>query len=54
MYGLTALERARIQFGLTMSSHIIFPAITDGAILLASRNIPVGETGTPRPGSEAT
>ena len=30
MFGLTALELARIQFGFTMSSHIIFPAITIG------------------------
>ena len=30
MFGLTALGLARIQFGFTMSSHIIFPAITIG------------------------
>src|SRR5258708_37277023 len=30
MFGLTALELARIQFAFTMSSHIIFPAITIG------------------------
>src|SRR5258707_11090904 len=30
MIGLTALELARIQFAFTMSSHIIFPAITIG------------------------
>nr|WP_283807037.1 cytochrome ubiquinol oxidase subunit I [Bradyrhizobium elkanii] len=30
MFGLTALELARIQFGFTMSSQIIFPAITIG------------------------
>ncbi|GAB2861720.1 cyanide-insensitive cytochrome bd quinol oxidase subunit I [Pseudoduganella ginsengisoli] len=30
MWGLTALELARIQFGLTISFHIIFPAITIG------------------------
>src|ERR1700742_1895030 len=30
MFGLTALELARIQFGFTMASHIIFPAITIG------------------------
>jgi cytochrome d ubiquinol oxidase subunit I len=30
MLGLTALDLARIQFGFTMSSHIIFPAITIG------------------------
>jgi cytochrome d ubiquinol oxidase subunit I len=30
MFGLTGLELARIQFGFTMSSHIIFPAITIG------------------------
>jgi cytochrome bd ubiquinol oxidase subunit I len=30
MYGLTALELARIQFGFTVSFHIIFPSITIG------------------------
>lgn len=30
MFGLTALELARIQFGFTVSVHIIFPAITIG------------------------
>jgi cytochrome d ubiquinol oxidase subunit I len=30
MFGLTALELARIQFGVTISFHIIFPAITIG------------------------
>ncbi|MGX6564692.1 cytochrome ubiquinol oxidase subunit I, partial [Cupriavidus necator] len=30
MYGLTALELARIQFGFTVSFHILFPAITIG------------------------
>lgn len=30
MIGLTALELARIQFGFTVSFHIIFPAITIG------------------------
>jgi cytochrome d ubiquinol oxidase subunit I len=30
MFGLTALELARIQFGFTISAHIIFPAITIG------------------------
>lgn len=30
MFGLTALERARIQFGFTVSFHIVFPAITIG------------------------
>ena len=30
MFGLTALELARIQFGFTVSFHIIFPAITIG------------------------
>src|SRR3979490_1382264 len=30
MFGLTALELARIQFAFTMSSHIIFPATTIG------------------------
>lgn len=30
MFGLTALELARIQFGFTMSFHILFPAITIG------------------------
>jgi cytochrome bd ubiquinol oxidase subunit I len=30
MFGLTALELARIQFGFTISFHIIFPAITLG------------------------
>lgn len=30
MFGLTALELARVQFGFTMSFHIIFPAITIG------------------------
>jgi cytochrome d ubiquinol oxidase subunit I len=30
MFGLSALELARIQFGFTMSFHIIFPAITIG------------------------
>jgi hypothetical protein len=30
MFGLTALELARIRFAFTMSSHIIFPATTIG------------------------
>ncbi|MEX9542476.1 cytochrome ubiquinol oxidase subunit I, partial [Escherichia coli] len=30
MFGLTALELARIQFAFTVSFHIIFPAITIG------------------------
>ena len=30
MFGFTALELARIQFGFTISFHIIFPAITVG------------------------
>lgn len=30
MFGLTALELARIKFGFTISFHIIFPAITIG------------------------
>lgn len=30
MIGFTALELARIQFGFTVSFHIIFPAITIG------------------------
>lgn len=30
MFDLTALELARIQFGFTISFHIIFPAITIG------------------------
>src|SRR3954467_11298975 len=30
MFGLTELELARIQFGFTISFHIIFPAITIG------------------------
>ena len=30
MFGLSALELARIQFGFTISFHIIFPAITIG------------------------
>lgn len=30
MLGLTALELARIQFGFTISFHIVFPAITIG------------------------
>ncbi|MEA3134425.1 MAG: cytochrome bd ubiquinol oxidase subunit [Gammaproteobacteria bacterium] len=30
MFGLTALELARIQFGFTIAAHIIFPAITIG------------------------
>jgi cytochrome d ubiquinol oxidase subunit I len=30
MFGLTALELARIQFGFTVSFHIMFPAITIG------------------------
>jgi cytochrome d ubiquinol oxidase subunit I len=30
MFGLTTLELARIQFGFTISFHIIFPAITIG------------------------
>jgi len=30
MFGLTALDLARIQFGFTVSLHIIFPAITIG------------------------
>jgi cytochrome d ubiquinol oxidase subunit I len=30
MFGLTALELARMQFGFTISFHIIFPAITIG------------------------
>ena len=35
MFGLTALELARIQFGFTVSFHIIFPAITIGQSRLA-------------------
>ena len=30
MFGLTALDLARIQFGFTISFHIVFPAITIG------------------------
>ncbi|MDT4837448.1 Cytochrome bd ubiquinol oxidase subunit 1 [compost metagenome] len=30
MHGLTALDLARIQFGFTVSFHILFPAITIG------------------------
>ena len=30
MFGLSAFELARIQFGFTISFHIIFPAITIG------------------------
>jgi Cytochrome bd terminal oxidase subunit I len=30
MFGLTAVELARIQFGFTISFHTIFPAITIG------------------------
>lgn len=30
MFGLSALELARIQFAFTVSFHIIFPAITIG------------------------
>jgi cytochrome bd ubiquinol oxidase subunit I len=30
MFGITALELARIQFGFTVSFHIIFPSITIG------------------------
>jgi cytochrome bd ubiquinol oxidase subunit I len=30
MFGLTAVELARIQFGFTISFHIIVPAITIG------------------------
>src|SRR5882672_7597134 len=30
MFGLSALELSRIQFGFTVSFHIIFPAITIG------------------------
>ena len=30
MFGMTALDLARIQFGFTVSFHIIFPAITIG------------------------
>src|SRR5271170_1182485 len=30
MFGLTALELSRIQFGFTISFHIVFPAITIG------------------------
>jgi cytochrome d ubiquinol oxidase subunit I len=30
MFGLTALELARIQFGFTISAHIIFPATSIG------------------------
>ena len=30
MFGLTALELARIQFGFTISFHIVFPALTIG------------------------
>src|ERR1700743_1878210 len=30
MFGLTAFELARIQFGFTISFHIVFPAITIG------------------------
>ena len=28
MFGLTALELARIQFGFTIAFHIVFPAIS--------------------------
>ena len=30
MFGLTALELARIQFGFTIAFHIIFPAVSIG------------------------
>jgi cytochrome d ubiquinol oxidase subunit I len=30
MFGITALELARIQFGFTVSFHSVFPAITIG------------------------
>jgi cytochrome d ubiquinol oxidase subunit I len=30
MFGLSALELSRIQFGFTISFHIIFPAVTIG------------------------
>jgi cytochrome d ubiquinol oxidase subunit I len=30
MFGLSALELARIQFGFSVAVHIIFPAITVG------------------------
>lgn len=30
MFSLTALELARLQFGFTISFHIVFPAITIG------------------------
>lgn len=30
MFGLSALELARIQFGFTISFYIVFPAITIG------------------------
>ena len=30
MFGFSALELSRIQFGFTISFHIIFPAITVG------------------------
>ncbi|MDP3817215.1 cytochrome ubiquinol oxidase subunit I, partial [Pseudomonas sp.] len=30
MFGIEALDLARIQFGFTISFHIIFPAITIG------------------------
>ena len=56
MLGLTALELARIQFGFTISFHIVFPAITIGlasylavleALWLARRDIPETVTRSP-------
>jgi cytochrome d ubiquinol oxidase subunit I len=32
MFGLTAFELARTQFGFTIAAHIIFPAITIGLV----------------------
>jgi len=48
MFGLTALELARLQFGFTISFHIIFPAITIGlASYLAVLEACWLRTGTP-------
>ena len=39
MFGLTALELARIQFGFTISAHIIFPATTNFSRDTAAKQI---------------
>ena len=48
MFGLTALELARIQFGFTISFQIIFPAITIGLASYFARSFAVIATRSAR------